>query len=295
MPRVIWVSSDSASVIDSKLSVYKENKNLFENNNIRIHHELDPDEVFGLYGAKYTIDTYTKQLEAFMKSIPMPEIRGMVEEAADIVFSEAEIERRCQNIEIISQGNNIGSVRDGSYPCRAPWTIRRIKKQLMSDTADVVTQDFRDEVTSRIVAHIQKTLDVEISSEMAKYNMLKNVKFVARTAGIIAVGAAVQFVVAQFLNPILGAIVSVVMVVGFAGSTVMTAVLSIDVNSREWRNTVAEEICKALVPRKAEIVANVVKEMEKICKNTIKELSTICEKLTGASSRLPLVEQKNCE
>jgi hypothetical protein len=82
-----------------------------------------------------------------------------------------------------------------------------------------------------------------------------------------SVHIAVVAIVAAILLP-----VTVVIVVAVA--VVTTFVWSVDINSLEWRDNVADEIFDKVRDRKDRMIADLTQEMENICEKTIEELSS---------------------
>ncbi|XP_062580723.1 uncharacterized protein LOC134242635 [Saccostrea cucullata] len=295
-PKAIIVSSDSVNVIDSKLCVYKTFKNWFDFTNIRIHHKLDHPSTLGLFCAKRLTDNLTYQLKKLIECIPKYWTGKFVKETANTAFSLKVIEETCQNIRLVYEGRNIGSVSDDRYTCRAPWTIRRIKESLVSKALDCIANQFTENVLRRIVKWIAEKLEITLTDEIRRGEIFKNAKkFLLNSSSVvggIALGDAVRQIVARVFNPTPGLIGSVVFATAFIVGVAKTVVISVNINSLEWRNAIAKEIHVNISSNQRSIINKIAKEIRELCINAKRELEKISHDLSSLSCQIPIIDQK---
>ncbi|XP_062604396.1 uncharacterized protein LOC134266177 [Saccostrea cucullata] len=207
LPKSFLVTRDSEPVIDTKFAVDEKYHNMLEENKVRIFHESDSNKKLLLLCTKYTIDSFKDRVEKLINSIPMDELHQIVNRAADIAFSEKEIQKRIQEIYIVSEGHFIGSVYSESYFCRSPFKIVRIREELIAETLKSVGKQFTDMLLIGFLGNIEKMLEAEFSHMVCTINIRDH--SLMNPKGILIFAAGLVSFVARVLHPVLGIIVSV--------------------------------------------------------------------------------------
>lgn len=225
------VSSESVSMVEAKLAVYRNFQNAIDGNGIRIHHIFDEPVDFLNHCGHFTINSFQMTVEELRKSVPIAEVKSIVRQAADYVFSRRNIQKICRDVHLIDKNENIGTVRMRSYICRSHFTVKRIKEILVSETLREIGKTFCNKVFRNIFEHIRSRLESNINADLHGINFsISDDTFMKYSVHI-----AVVTVVVGMLFPIVGLVMAVVAVV-------VTFIWSVDINSLEWRDNVADEI-----------------------------------------------------
>ncbi|XP_061169004.1 uncharacterized protein LOC133178283 [Saccostrea echinata] len=210
----------------------------------------------------------------------MQELEDIVGKATIKSFSWEEIQKNCQNLGIVCEGHNIGSVHDGSYSSRSPWFIRRLKEKLISKTFEKVGEEFTNEVLVGILKHFQKRLEVQT---LGKSNIFKDIT--VKGIGTHVMSAFVLGQVVELLNPLQA------MILADETYGKETVVPSVNINSVEWRNKIGKEIYDNIQAKNVEIIDEVVYKMKLICDKTETDLMRLSKQLATASRKIPIRDQ----
>ncbi|XP_062573717.1 uncharacterized protein LOC134235594 [Saccostrea cucullata] len=225
-----------------------------------------------------------QEVKQLVTSILMLNFQGIVNEAADAVFSMEEIQTICLNIDVISDGQHIGTICYGSYPCRSPIMMRQIKEILISKTLEKVGQNFADFFLRDIFKQTQKIVK-ELNQDEVNVKILKDFTINAVDRLVKSVTVADKI---RYWGPTLG----IRKVAAAVRPSLVTLVRPIDVNSFEWRNTIAKEIYENILAKKTVIIGDVLHKIRSVYDHTEKELMEVYAKLEDASKGIPLVDQR---
>lgn len=250
--------------------------------NICLHHMLENNENFPKLSVKQKLTHLTLTLETIIKGIPVHDLETLVERAADKVLTKESIRNICFQAEIGDE-RYIGNVHDRPYVCSNVLTVRRIKNTLVNKTMKDFARVFgkevclavQDKITSIIDGVNRKILNLDINLSRETFARLEH----------IIVGVVID-IVYKIVNFILEAIEITI-------TAITTFVMTVDINSEDWRRKIADEIRSKLLEKKISIIHNVLSTVEQICVNTRKDLTTRLAILNAKRKNIILPDQED--
>lgn len=270
-------------MVEAKLRVFREYEQFMSSENILIHHaHEDYDEICKLSGAqklKYLLDKVTK----FGNSIPVDRaVEAIIETAANKVLSKENIRRLCHEIDLRYDGERIGTIYSGSHNCYFFLTVKFIKEALAKATVDKITDSLGSEICKGILEYIKSQVEISIDETLCKIPLdLSEEIFATLKTAIIAI-----FI--TFFAPMLGVLYALV-------GLVTTFIWSVNVNSREWRSKVADEIYKKVCEKREELLENVTPFVKETCNATKNDLEKLAEALVKVKDSIPLFDNQLCK
>ena len=246
---------------------------------------LENTENFPKLSVKQKLAHLTLTLETIIKGIPVDDLETLVGRAADKVLTKESIRKICFKAEI-SDENYIGNVRNRPYRCSSVFTVRRIKKTLVKKTMEDFARVFGKEVCLAVEEKITSIID-GVSTKVLKLDINLSRETFARLEHIIV--DVVIDIVYRIVNFILEAIEITV-------TAITTFVMTVDINSEDWRRKIADEIRSKLLEKKTEIIHNILSilsTVEQICVNTRKDLTTRLAIINAKSKNIILPDQED--
>ena len=76
-------------------------------------------------------------------------------------------------------------------------------------------------------------------------------------------------------------------------TAITTFVMTVDINSKDWRREIADEIRRKLLEKETEIIHNILSTVEQICVNTRKDLTTRLAIINAKSQNIILPDQED--
>ncbi|XP_062576227.1 uncharacterized protein LOC134238117 [Saccostrea cucullata] len=273
LPKAFLVSSNSESIENSKLSVYREYRDIFEDRYTRIYHELDSPKEFLFFSAKYTIDTLTNLLVKVIRT--EYDIAVIVENTANEVFTREEILRRSRNIKI-----NFGSIYERRFSSHVRERVQQTEN--LSGVSEYVREDLRDDA----LGYLKEMLDIELTREIKEIYLQEIFTNRVRRDTLGFLGIATQFFIRQ-----LAPIIWILLTIFTFGGYLFTIFREPKINSSQWRVQISETLYKKILDKKDYIVWRAAKNIKDICDQTFAELMVIISMLKGVKSKIPLDDQ----
>lgn len=276
---ILLVSSKCARVVEAKLCVYKKYENI-KSSPIIIHHAFDDEEdllkLFSVENLR-SLDTIVKSTQ---NSVPLNELKGIVEDAANKVMKYENILRLCNEVCLMDGTTTVGASSSFKYPCSFSLNVTRLKNQLMKETLDQVTKSFASEMCQGILRHIKSKVEETLQRELdfSKISLSDDL----RENVFVLIVEVFKIYIYSYLRD--------------AAITVITLPIillwPVDVNCKEWRVKVAKEIYNTVKERKPAVIENVFKKTLIMCEEAVQDLRLVSEKINDIKERICFPDQK---
>lgn len=280
--KVIWIYSKSVHIIDAKLAVFQTYASYLNEETIYLHHRLDDAENVLKFSAYQQVKSIGTVVESISESVPIDSLEAILQAANDKVLSKDTIRELCYGIFLKDKSENVGTCENASYSCRSVFTVRRLKEQLVEKTLNKTAETLGSEICRGILKYIESRIQTKLEQNFS------NLKFNISDELFATITVAVVAVVVSFFFPLLGIIIAV-------GTLVVTFVWSVDVNSREWRRKVADEIYETIAKNKNDILRKIRPQVEQMCRQTVQELTAVATTIHEFKCRIGHTEQKACK
>lgn len=282
MIKVIWIYSKSVNVVDAKLTVLLKYESDLKENTIFIHHALENAENVINFCAYKQVKSLGTAVDSISNNVPINSLGTILEAAADKVLPKDTIRDLCYGIFLQDKGDNVGSTENASYHCRSLFTVRRLKEQLVNKILNKIANTLGSEICSGILKHIQTKIKIDLEQNCSY------LEFEISNSYFATITDSVGDVVVSFFSQLLGIIFTV-------STLVMTSVWSVDVNSREWRQKIADDIYYTINKKKVDIMRKIMPQVEQMCFQTEQELITVSKKIDAFKGRIGHTEQNTCK
>lgn len=282
MVKVIWIDSKSINVVDAKLTVFNEYESDLKKETIYIHHSLESaDNVFE-FSAYMQVKSLGTVVKSIAESVPIDSIEEILQTASHNVLSRNTIRQLCYDIFLQDKGEFVGTTHNTSYSCRSLFTVRRLKEQLVEKTLNKTAETLGSEICRGILKHIESKIQSKLEHHFSDLELnISDELYATITVVVVAV-------VVSYFFPLLGIIIAV-------GTFVVTFVWSVDVNSRDWRRKVADEIYDTIDKNKSNIFRKIRPQVEEMCRQAVIELTDVSKTIHFAKCRIGHTEQITCK
>lgn len=282
MVKVIWIYSKSVSVVDAKLTVFTNYESYLKEDNIYIHHTLENAENVIIFLANQQANLLVRNLKSIKEPISNVRFQITLKEAIDIILSKDSIRRWCYSCFLRDKNTPVGTIENKSYICRSAFTVGRLKKQLVDETIGEASGAVIREISFRVYRYIESSIlrDLELK--------FHNLKFVISEELFASINSVLVSVIVAFFHPLLDIIVAV-------RSLIVTFIWSVDVNSKDWRDKIAEEIYSTIDRNKVYMLRNIEDELQNICWGTSEVLSKVLKKVEDFQRCLKQTDLTKCK
>lgn len=268
--------------MDAKLTVFEKYKSYLTNDTIYIHHSLESAENVSKFSAYAQAKSLGTLVESLSESVPIDSLDEILQAASDNVLSRDNIRQLCYDILLEDKHDLVGTVYSTSYSCRSLFTVRRLKEQLVEKTLKKTAETLGSEICRGILKHIESKIQSKLEQDLSHLELNVSDELYA------TITVAVVAVVVSYFFPLIGIIIAV-------STFVVTFVWSVDVNSRDWRRKVADEMCDTINQNKARVLRKVRSQVEEMCRQTVLELTKVSKTLHEFQCRIGYTEQIACE
>lgn len=280
--RVIWIYSKSVNVVDAKLTVFMNYESYLKEDNIYIHHTLENAENVIIFLASQQVDSLVRGLTLIKEPVSNISFRITLQNAINIILSRDSIRQWCYNCFLRDKNTPVGTIENASYICRSVFTVGRLKAQLVNETLNLATQTTIRMIRHGVVEHIESHILRDVQEGFL------NLKFRISDELFASIDSVLVSVIVAIFSPLLGIIVAV-------RSLVMTLIWSVDVNSKDWRNEIAEEIYGTIDRNKTDILKRIEDKLQNICWEAFEALSEVINKVYDFKRRLKQTDQTKCK
>ena len=270
-------------MIEAKLKVFKEYEPYLTSGNILIHHDFEKcDEICKKSGAQKLLSVQ-KTVKSLKNSIPNDiSLENILKMAADKILSRKNIRNICYGIDLKYDNGRIGTVHSHPYFCYYVGTVRKIRRVLAQETVEKISEDLGSEICKEILEHIKSQVQVRIEGEM--YKALINISDDVVATLKIAIIASVIF----FFSPVLGFLYALY-------DIVVTFIMYVDINSKFWRNKVADDIFVRVREERENILTNILLLVKNRCKETTDDLGKLERQLSDWKQGISPTDHQYCE
>lgn len=277
--RVIWIYSKSVNVVDAKLTVFMNYESYLREHNIYIHHALEDADNVILFFAYKQVNSLLRVIESISDGFPFMNMDTILQEASEKTLSRYSIRQVCYNIFLWDKNVDVGRVDNASYNCRLVFTVRRLKEQLVEKTLNETAKAFRSEICRGVLKHIESNILTNLDENFSDLRLKISDELFATITSVV-----VFAVIFGFINPLLGIIVAV-------GYVVVTFIWSVNVNSTDWREAIADEIYETIVKNKTDIFHKIKGQVEKVCGHAQRELYEVSDTVADFKRHLGQLDQ----
>lgn len=268
-------------MIEAKLRVYKEYDRYLNWRNIILHHAFDEIEDICLSSGRQKLECLQEAVIALKHGLCETSLRTILENSADETFSKSSINRICQEVNVYYQGNNLGNVRSSEFQCRKSSTVNEIKSDLVKKTLHEVSRSFG----SRISEHISKQIESDIEEMLDKE--FGNIYHPKSDILSEVIDVLVEISISTYFESLIRLMDTLV-------TFCVTLILSVNVNSKEWRKKVASEIHGILCKKRQSILAAILPELTQLCSSAETDIGKVSKKIDDCIRKMVRPHQTEC-
>lgn len=265
------IKGGSANVTKTKRKVHQEYKIFTSFQEIYLHHESEQYAKIAELIADKKIQSYKQSVIAVSNSIPINHIENIVRGAVIRALSKESITQLCFKAVIEESGDT----NSDPYYCRSSSTVKRLKKELMEKTLQSVSDYLGSEICKEMQQYIVSDIKNKFDFDLDPFTKFLNIP------KLLLIKTILNGLAALVINPYVAVIVGVATAVG-------TLFVAVNVNSRSWRVTVADEIHEKVSKNRDEVVKEVTSNIMERCKITKDQLSHIARQLDIFRNQLNL-------
>lgn len=311
IPRVILIHGKSVQVVDAKLKVYKTFKSYMGHGHIFIHHEYEDNDDIARWIACEHIVPSCEYLESIIESISETHLVSVLDDAFKNSFTQDNIRELCYKIFIQTEDETVGAVGSQSYVCRFSRNVQFFKGLLVEETITRTAKFLGTKICSGILHHmetmvqdkIENLTKLQFSDDRHKHRPQfqfseeshehrprfqffderhehrprfefsdESHEHIPRFQFSDEMHERIQF---SFQAIIISVIATAAGLFFSIGVFFITIIFPVDINSKVWRNKIADEVFGKIQANSSTLEAHILKEMENICSNTSDDLKYI--------------------
>lgn len=280
--RIILIKSDSLPIVEAKLEVYNAFQYHIYSNNIYLHHEFEKYDEIAKFSFHRKLSSLSDAIEDISKSIPIANLTRIIIDAEEEVFTDRNIRDLCHRVIIRDDEKYVGTADDRSYVCYSMFKVRHLKGYLVEETLKNVGESLGSAICTGILQYIESKVKSELKRDLIHLKV-ELTKELFASISLIVVG-----VISLFISSWLSLLIA-------ACTLFISLVMSVDVNSYEWRNKVADEIGEKVRENKNAILHKVLPDIETLCRKTSTDLENVAYSLQAHRREIQLVDQEQCK
>lgn len=278
-PKVILIHSESMQVVDAKLQVYKTFKSSLEHTQIFLHHEYEDRDDIAKWSASQKIESLSASLKLTMDSFSRTHLASVIDNALDDSLTQDNIRDICCDVHIKTRNENVGSVKSASYTCHFTFTVQRLKQILVEETLKKTAKFLGTKICNGILEHIKIVVQGKLTEDLRKLRL--------------QISDEIQVHIERSIREIIFEIIAGVFI--YIGVFFMTIIYPVDVNSREWRHKVADEVFKKINENRIPLTTHILEEIICISSKTVDDFENILTQLTIHRTETFSIDQKQCK
>lgn len=267
-------------MIDAKLKVFRKYEQKLCREKILMHHEYeeDNDDILMLSG-RQKLDYLYEKTKSQKEKVPDQSLHQILLEAADRALTKREIRYVCESVDLQHGTYHVGKVGYSAYICYSKFTVDQIKAELVEETLKETAKLFGAQISQGILRHIipdiQETLDDKFSE------LRKNISD--------ELDPIIDLLVQSFLVRIFILLRDMIYSVW---SVIVVLFLSVNINSQDWRWSVADEIYGVVSRNKQSIVREILPHVKDMCAITRNDIEIVCRKIEECKQEMVLSDQE---
>lgn len=282
LPKVILVHSESMQVVDAKLKVYKTFKSYLEQTQIFLHHEYEDSDDIAKWIASQKIASLSDYVQSTIDLFSREHLSLVIENALKNSLTQENIRDLCCYVVIKTGYVTVGSVSSESYACRLTFTIQRLKGTLVDETLKQTAKLLGTKICNGILDHIETVVQSKLTEELRKLGFQITDEIQARIEG------SITYIIFEIIHSVAGVIMSI-------GAFFITLIYPVDINSKEWRQKIADEIFEKIDGNRLSLSTHILEEIMGICSKTVDDLKNILNQLTTHETKTFSIDQKKCK
>lgn len=161
-------------------------------------------------------------------------------------------------------------------------TVWRLKKNLSDKTLHKIYESLGSEICIGILEHIQTNVKVKLKQDPVSLRFELSPKAFASLSVFLS-----SFIIFVF-NPLFGLLFAV-------GAVFATLWWSDDVNSKEWRTNIADEIYDKIQEKRQTMLEKVQSEIESLCRKASTDLDRVSENIRVVEEEIGVIPLKQCK
>lgn len=279
IPNVIVIHSKSMQVVDAKFKVYRTFEMYLEHEQIFLHHEYEDSDDIVRWIASQKIAKVSAYVQLTMDSFSKEHLVSVINFALYNSLTRQNIRNLCCDVYIKTKEEDVGSVGGRVYACHLTTTVRRLKQVLVEETLKKAAKFLGNKICDGILRHIEIVVQGKLTEDLIKLRSRISEEIHARFE--ISITAIIFYILS-----------SVVSVFFYIGVFVFTIIYPIDVNSREWREKIADEIFEKIRDHKQDLTTHILEEMISIWSKTVDDLTSISIQLSRFKTEIFHMDQK---
>lgn len=276
------IKSESIGVVDAKLKVYEKCKDVINTGNIFFQHIYEDFDEIAKLSAYSMIITYRKFTEEMENTFSHNHLKTVINTSMDSVLTNENIRELCYDFDVIYKGHYVGSVDSGAYNCRYYGNVAGIKKIITEETLRKSARLLGSKICEGILHYIENVVERTLSAELGKLT------FFISDFNFAEIEKVIKTVVIEIFQTLYGVIVSVT-------TFIITIFRPVDVNSKEWRTLVADEIYNNISKTIDPLSDSLLEKIEKITRKTREDFICLTTELTKFQNKVTPKDQKQCK
>lgn len=328
IPRVILIHSKSVQVVDAKLKIYKTFKSYMSHDQIFRHHEYEDNDDIARWIACQHIVPSCASLESIIESISETHLVSVLDDAFNNWFTRENIRKLCYQIYIQTKDETVGAVGSQSYVCRLSLNVQRFKRTLLEETLSKTARHLGTKICSGILHHMESMVQEKLKEDLTRLKFSDEThegrpsdetherrprfqfsdetderrprfQFFDETDERIPrfqfseqmherIEFSIRAIIISVIATAAGFIISI-------GVFFITIIYPVDINSKEWRKQIADEVFDKIRASRSTLKANILEEMKNVCFNTLDDLNNILTNLKEFKSELSPMDQIKCK
>lgn len=282
LTRVLLIRSESTGVINAKLNVYEKCKDVVDKRDIFLQHIYeDFDEIAKLSACK-KISSYEDFVQEMVDTFSTDNLRRVIDLAMNKVLTRANITEVCFEVVVRHDHSYVGTVESEPYICRYSGNVGGIKRVLTEDTLCNTAKLLGSEICKGILWHIKDVVQRKLSIEFME------IRYYISDAIFAEIEKTIKGVVIEIFRTLYGVLVTVT-------TFIITIFRPVDVNSKQWRRQVADEIYENISEKMGSLRDSVLENLKKICRKTREDFIFMASELKEFHKEIIPKDQKQCK
>lgn len=258
---VILVHSDSLNVVDAKLAVYREYASIIDLKKTYIHHSFDEfDDIFKFCAGR-KLSSYYDRVKSLKRSLERDAHHEVVTEAFSICVTRDKVREICFEEDI----HGI-ALESGPYKCRWQYNVKSLKQDLVNKTLRKLSKSLGSEIAKGIYQNISNAIERTLEAEFMDL----------RRRLSIEVFPHIALTFTAFLIEIFQGISDIIVAIR---EYLVTILFPVDINTREWRRQVADDIFEQVSKNCPKLIDKMVDNMLSMFDPTVTDLKNMKEKI----------------
>lgn len=266
-------------VIEAKLHVYREFKDVINTTNILLQHVLENCTVISNLSAHKKISSFCNAIEGLKLSIDSCNIPEILTKSSKLDFIEERLLRVCNKV-IQKIGKDVESVKSSRQRREAKNDAEKLKDFLEGKIIFEIIDNLCSLIFDQMLNHLQsQTVSSKRASNFDIFNESRSEN--------------IRFLVDHAIVPIMSLVTSA-SDMAYASTHSLDG-FTFDVNSKQWIEIITNELFHRIKKQEKHILSSVEVKIKELCEKTLTQLETLKGELQRSQRGIKLVNQKNCK